>query len=434
MKKRIIIFLIFLLLFFLVSSLIVIDGDEVNCFGFSYNIARGLIPYKDFNMVMGPLYSLIMTPLIKLIGNYYIVFKLEHCVIYSLIFTFIYEKFNIKTLFIFFIFCARDTLFGYNSFVLILFLAILLLHDSKVKSKNIIIGILIGIIIMTKQNIGFCLLIVYLLINRHKIKECFSVFISVIPVIIYLIINNTVKEYIDFCYLGLGSFFDNLYIDLNSIVGYLIFFVPFVYMILKRKKNDPEILYILAFQSISIPIFDEQHIFAGAVPIVYYILLKNNNYIIDYYIKSFTTVFFVIFIGVSLKGSKLMIENNFLKYQLVNKNVPNYLKKYSNYIDNNSNYRIYLFMENAYLLKIYRNEPIDFYDMIDKGNMGSNEKYYVEKMEKDCSNKKCMFILDSYFYNDKYYQGMEIFKDSVEKNNEFLEVLPSGDKVYINKK
>ena len=434
MKKRIIIFIVFLILFFLVSSLIVVDGDEVNCFGFSYNIARGLVPYKDFNMVMGPLYSLIMTPLIKLFGNYYIIFKLEHCIIYSLVFTFIYEKFNNKTLFLFFIFCARDALFGYNSFALILFLAILLLHSSKVKSKNIIIGILIGIIIMTKQNIGFCLLIAYLIINRKKIIECLSILIPIVPVIIYLIINNTVKEYIDFCYLGLGSFFDNLYIDFNSIVGYLIFLIPLIYLIFKRKKNDSEILYILAFQSISIPIFDEQHIFAGAVPIVYYIFQKNNNKIIDYYIKAFLTIFFVMFIGASLKDSKLMTEENFLKYQLVNKNVPNYLKNYSKYIEDNNEYRIYLFMENAYLLKIYRNEPIDFYDMIDKGNMGSNEKYYVEKMEKDCSKKKCMFILDSYFYKDKYYQGMEIFKDSVEKNYKFLEILPSGDKIYINKK
>lgn len=30
--------------------------DEIWNYGFSYNIATGLIPYKDFNMVITPLY------------------------------------------------------------------------------------------------------------------------------------------------------------------------------------------------------------------------------------------------------------------------------------------------------------------------------------------------------------------------------------------
>jgi hypothetical protein len=91
-------------------------------------------------------------------------------------------------------------------------------------------------------------------------------------------------------------------------------------------------------------------------------------------------------------------------------------------------------MENSYIIKLYRNETLDFYDMIDKGNVGKDETYYVKKMEEECKDKKCMYILDSYFYKKIYYQGLEVFKDNVEKNNEFLEILPSGDKVYINKK
>lgn len=201
---------------------------------------------------------------------------------------FIYEKIGLKSVFVFFLFCTLDTLFGYNAFVLILFLAILLLQDSEIKKKNIIIGILLGIII-----------------NRKKIKECCSILISIVPIIIYLIITNSLKDYIDFCYLGLGKFFDNLYVDTNAIIGYLIFLIPLTYIIIKSKKIKPEIIYIIAFQVVSIPIFDRGHIFVGTIPMLYYILLENDKRIINYYIKCFTTSFFLIYLVLSLIGTKL---------------------------------------------------------------------------------------------------------------------------------
>ena len=54
-------FLVFF--FFLYWSLIVqpISLDEIWNYGFSYNIYNGLVPYKDFNMVMTPIYPMIMS-------------------------------------------------------------------------------------------------------------------------------------------------------------------------------------------------------------------------------------------------------------------------------------------------------------------------------------------------------------------------------------
>ena len=434
MKKRLTILIIFFISFLIVSNLRVIDGDGIFSYGFSYNISKGLIPYHDFNMVIGPIYSIMFSFLIKAFGNYYFLFKIEHYILYSFIFMFIYEKMGLKSIFVFFLFCTLDTLFGYNAFVLILFLAILLLQDSDIKKKNIIIGILLGIIIMTKQNIGFCLAISYIIINRKNIKECFSILISIVPIIIYLIITNSLKDYIDFCYLGLGKFFDNLYVDTNAIIGYLIFLIPLTYIIIKNKKIKPEIIYIIAFQVVSIPIFDRGHIFVGTIPMLYYILLENDNRIINYYIKGFTTSFFLIYLVLSLIGTKTVMENNYLKYQRIYKETPEYLKQFSKYIDENRDYKIYLLMENAYLIKLYRNKTLSFYDIINEGNMGKRDNYYLSKMKEDCNNKKCMFILDSKFYKKAYYQGLRNFKDYVEQNSKYLETLPSGDRVYINYK
>ena len=51
-----------LFLFFLFKTLFgALCGDEVWNYGFAYNIFKGLIPYRDFNMVIPPLYPFIMS-------------------------------------------------------------------------------------------------------------------------------------------------------------------------------------------------------------------------------------------------------------------------------------------------------------------------------------------------------------------------------------
>lgn len=432
MKKKIVIFFTFFILFSIATSLRRIDMDGIFCYGFSYNIAKGLLPYKNFNMVIGPIYSILFCPLLKIFGNYYFLFKIEHNLMYSFVFTKLYEKLKFKSIFIFLIFCTADTIFGYNAFVLGLLILILLLEESSFKQKNIIIGILIGLIIMTKQNIGLCLLIVYIFINRKNIKVCLSPLISIIPVIIYLLITKTFISYIDFCYLGLGSFFDNFYIDINSIIGYLIFLIPLTYIVIKNKTKRKSLLYVIAFQSVGIPIFDRGHILLGMIPIVYFILTEENNYIIECYVKTLTVALYIFFTITSIINTKYITDNNFLKYERIYKGMPKYLKEISKYIDADKDVKVYLLMENAYLIKLYRGQTLGFYDIINKGNMGTKDKYYIDQMDKNCKDKKCMFVLDSNFYNDVYYQGIEGFKKYAEENGNYLETLPSNERVYIN--
>ena len=50
--ELIIIFIITILFNLLCNGM---ERDEIWNYGFSYNIATGLIPYKDFNMVITPL-------------------------------------------------------------------------------------------------------------------------------------------------------------------------------------------------------------------------------------------------------------------------------------------------------------------------------------------------------------------------------------------
>ena len=68
------------------------------------------------------------------------------------------------------------------------------------------------------------------------------------------------------------------------------------------------------------------------------------------------------------------------------------------------------------------------------GNLGSNEQKYIDNMSKECANKKCMFILDKRYFVKKLYgeQRSETFKKYTINNANYLETLPSGDRVYVN--
>ena len=46
--------------------------DEVWVYGFSYNISKGMIIYRDFNVLQMPLYFFIASLFIKIFGNYLI--------------------------------------------------------------------------------------------------------------------------------------------------------------------------------------------------------------------------------------------------------------------------------------------------------------------------------------------------------------------------
>ena len=63
MRNKVIFLLVFLFFLFLGWNVLITDiyADEVWNYGFSYAIFHGEIPYKDFNMVITPLYPFLMS-------------------------------------------------------------------------------------------------------------------------------------------------------------------------------------------------------------------------------------------------------------------------------------------------------------------------------------------------------------------------------------
>ena len=66
-RKILILFIcIFILSFFYNFLFFPLNGDEVWNYGFAYAISNGEIPYRDFNMVVTPLYSFLISIFISI--------------------------------------------------------------------------------------------------------------------------------------------------------------------------------------------------------------------------------------------------------------------------------------------------------------------------------------------------------------------------------
>ena len=433
MKKNVIIYLLFFLSFLFVSVIKnAIEFDTIWEYGFSYQISLGFLPYKDINMIVGPLYNLLFAIPIYLFGNYLFVFEISHCLFFSFIFTCIYNKINKNSIYLFLWFSTFNVLFGYNPFCTALILYLLVIYYNNGKYSNLIIGLIVGTILMIKHNIGAFLLLAYLVNNRKKLLNTIYVFIPILLVFLYLLINNIMFEYIDYCFLGLGNFIDNFSTDFFSVIPLIISIIFLIKEYIRTK--DSIIFYIFAYLIMSFPIFDQVHILQAITPTIFYYFTlnkKNNNSLL---IKMFITIGFVVSVIIlPILDCRLYLENNYLKYQMLPKDTSDYLKDYDNYLNNYKDKKIYLLLNNSYLIKFYRNEVVSKYDLLLKGNLGGNEKKYIEDMGKDCLDKECVFIVEKYYYKiDLLSQYIVDFKNYVVNNYNYLEKTPLGDSVYIN--
>ena len=161
MKRKVLLFItmtIIMVLFTYFLNIVHADCDELWNYGFSYNIAKGAIPYRDFNMVVMPFYSLIMSLPLKIFGNNLFVFHLFNAILISLILTIIDDGKSLNSICICLLIMILKNAYGYNCFILILLILIMYLENSEHKYKNEIIGLSLGCILATKQNIGLVLL------------------------------------------------------------------------------------------------------------------------------------------------------------------------------------------------------------------------------------------------------------------------------------
>lgn len=429
MKKNIFLFFMFTFILTIISTLISdLSMDSIWNFGFSYNISKGLIPYIDFNMVVGPFYNLLIALFLKLFGNYMIVFQVANSAIISIVLVFVYKKIRLNTLFLILFLFFLPIIYSYNTFCAFLLIGILMLEDSNLKYKNIIIGLLIGIIIMTKHNIGLLAALVGFVISKDKLKLVVGIIIPVIITTLYLIYNNSFLSYIDFCYLGIGKFLDNFYFY----VPIALFEIIIVIWMIRKYclKRDNKILYLLAFQFMVIPVFDGNHVLIGMLPVLYYYLLNYENRFFHFFWKEILFIGSLVYIFFSFPINYL--DSSFIKYVSLPNGVDKYILSMSEYVKLKSvDNKVYLLCGEAYLIRMYLGQNPSFYDLINSGNLGSNEQSYLGEINNFCQKENCLFILEPAL-RAKKNQINDLFLDYVIDNFNYLETLPTGNEVYVN--
>lgn len=280
--------------------------DEIWNFNFSRNIADGLVPYKDFNIVQMPLLAMVCGAFLKVFGTEIIVMRSLAVILMSAIFFVGYRV--LKKLIpdnaallvtAMFLVLFKDVMcIDYNYAVLLIAL-IMMLIELKHKSENIFefdfkynlfLGVLGGLAILCKQTTGFAVAAAcagYRIFAIRRKEEIIS-FLKIgctrflgtcIPVLIfvlYLVINNAFMDFVDYAILGIKTFSNKIaYTNLFKIdsVACLSVLVPialvvfFISLFRKSAKYEEYVIFAYSVSTfiVAFPISDKIHFLIGAM-------------------------------------------------------------------------------------------------------------------------------------------------------------------------
>ncbi len=399
--KYIFAFLLFTLLFSIINIFLAADNsDQIWEYGFSHNIALGMIPYKDFNMVTLPMHSWINAIVLSIFKDRYITYLLFHNFLLALIPTSIYKYTqnwnNSMFSFMLLIPCCWAS---YNTFLLVMLFFLIYLEEKN--KSDYFIGILLAICILVKQSVGIFLLIPSLFLkNKTKRKKRFLTLIFILILfVLYLLLTKTFLQCIDYTLLGLIDFSSK-----NSQINPIfIFYIGlFIFLIKEYKKSkDIDLLYVLSFSTIVIPLFDFVHFLLVVNAIIILYIFKGKIKIINQ--KKVSLVFLSLFVLYSL-----FIYYKYTDHYIIEWNKENvfYLtntkSQYYNYLNDeiqkvyheNLDREVYLLTDFAYFFQLDHNLLINDFSLTLYGNTGYHGTNKLMK-KFDALKSGTLFIIDN---------------------------------------
>lgn len=399
-RYKSLVLIIFLFLLFLLFNLILLPTnlDEIWNYGFSHNLYSGLIPYKDFNMVITPFYPFIMSLGFHIFGSSMLVFHVEHAIILiglcMLLFSLLDKRAWIVIAFI--LIPINVSFPSYNIFLY--FLLALIIYLEKEKKSDYLIGFLLGLCVLTKHSVGLCLLLpsLYYIKDLKKIGKRFIGFIIPLCIfVIYLVVTKSLMSFIDLCILGLFDFAS------ENGKGFNIYFLLFIimigitiYFIIKDRKNVVN-YYVLAFYSIMIPLFDAYHFAVSLLAFLIILLSKVKKDIIKPSLFGISIILFVALLLVDsrFKG-KIIYPNNIkhFEYRFIDYDSILFTNKVNDYIRKNSDREFVFLNSNGYYFRLVNDMKISYIDLINAGNFGYNGS---DKLLKEIKKKKdAIFLVD----------------------------------------
>lgn len=426
-KKVILFFLTFIFMFCYIQFFSYLGRDEIWDYGFSYNISLGLIPYRDFNILLTPLFFFIGSIFIKIFGNYLYSVNILTSIVATIILFSMYKKIKSKV----FILAPILLLYLYYSYnIFCLMLMILILNNLK-DNKSSMIALLVSFILLSKQSIGICLLIPLIYYSKNRIKDVILFLLPILVFIIYLVYHSALYDFVNYTVFGMFDFSAK-----NSCYAFLVFEIPIclflIYNLFKSSFKDKLSFYVLGFQIISYPIMDDYHFMLGFIIFLYYIYLKydvDNKFNKYSIILSFTWLLF----NFSFPADFNLYSSSFVQgrlYSNLSQDSLNELKYFV--LEKDPKYdNIYILSEYSYFIKLYSNLDINKYDLINDGNMGYNGSYkYISEIDRNCQKNSCLFILGSTQENQTNREILKYVSKNYHKQNMLIDYFS----VYDNRK
>ena len=286
--------------------------DEIWIYNFGRCIINGLLPYKDFSIIITPLFAYISAAFLRLFGDEMIVLRFAEVIQTALILFMVYKilerlKVNkgISLLFSLGLYNLYSSVFcyDYNWAVLLLSLVVIYIELGQEKTlqfnlkKDLAIGIVAGISILLKQTSGAVLATAVIMYKTFEIRDkksakeflnialtrLLGVLIPVLLFAIYLTANDIWTEFIDYSILGIKTFSNVIpytrLLESGYILAYvipiflsIIIIISIVTSIIKKTRESKwaKDLRILTFFDIATtiviyPIADRMHFSVGTL-------------------------------------------------------------------------------------------------------------------------------------------------------------------------
>ncbi len=458
--KNIVISIILFFVILLYSSIKILtkdigNMDEIWNYNFANQIANGLLPYKDFNIITTPLLPLIVSVFLR-IYNSLLTMRIVSIIISTLSIFLVYKildklKISLSVVFtiIISLFYFNYYYLEYNFFCLFLNLFIIYLElaykDSK--NKHFIIGLLASLVLLNKQTVGlltFIAIVIYQLIinyknnnkifNKNLLYRLLGFIIPIIIFVLYLLFNNILYDFIDYTILGISTFSSKIsYLNLirtgNIVIKLLAIIIPICYLFILYtyiKKKDNNLLIIgaisIAMFSLVYPISDVTH-FCVAIIIVFVVSIYSLSLYINIsknlllkYISIISMILLVVLSSYTLfkNKNKYICHINHFEYLPISKDLEDEIITIDNYINDNT----YILNYNAALYMISLDRYNKNYDLFMSGNFGLNG---IDNMLNDINNSNRTYLITT---KKKNWQNPNEITDYVENNfNKVDEIL-----------
>lgn len=289
---------------------VIANGDELWTFANTYKFCNGISLYNQNNIIVTPLFFWIGKIIFEILSPTFFTYKIYNIILILFLYITVYRllklcKINSKISLILTILCMLSFKIinnigaNYTILALIFLVAgVINLIQNKDKKPNIIYqGIIVFLILLTKQNIAVYYtigLIIYILTKKNKIKNFIKLGITIaIPILAFLcyeFYKGELYSFINYAFLGIGEFAQNNIIIEGHIYTQILIAFQIVSIILgisqinenRKKNNKDEILNILFIFSIvnimlGYPIFNLYHVSTGSIiptVLVSYILVQ----------------------------------------------------------------------------------------------------------------------------------------------------------------